>query len=118
MLAAASLGLQRFELDLLGGALDGVIVRITFAPDGRPLLLDTIHACGCYHLFFPAAGVALRDGAPTHEEWAFVAGALPAIRQSQGKAAGTDERLVVRIATALFGERPKPVRVAGADDGP
>ncbi len=87
------------RFDLLGGALDGVIVRITFAPDGRPLMLDTIHACGCYHLFFPAAGVALRDGAPTHEEWAFVAGALPAIRQSQGKAAGTDERLVVRIAT-------------------
>jgi hypothetical protein len=77
--------------DLLGGALDGVIVRLTLAPDGRVLLMDTIHACGCYHLFFPAAGMRLRDGAPTHEEWAFVPGPLPALRAG--------ERLVVRIAS-------------------
>jgi hypothetical protein len=87
------------RFDLLGGALDGVIVRITFAPDGKPLMLDTIHACGCYHLFFPAADVTLRDGAPTHEEWAFVAGALPPFRQREGRATGRHERLVVRIAT-------------------
>jgi hypothetical protein len=77
--------------DLLGGALDGVIVRLTLAPDGRVLLMDTIHACGCYHLFFPAAAVRLRDSAPKYEEWAFVPGPLPALRAG--------ERLVVRIAS-------------------
>ena len=77
--------------DLLGGALDGVIVRLTLAPDGRVLLMDTIHACGCYHLFFPAAGVTARPDAPTRIEWAFVPGPLPVL--------GPGERLVVRIAS-------------------
>jgi hypothetical protein len=93
--------------DLLGGALDGVIVRVTFAADGRPLLLDTIHACGCYHLFFPAEGVTLRAGAPEHEEWAFVAGALPAL--------ATGERLVVRIAARTH--YVSGVSSAGSTDG-
>ena len=78
--------------DLFGGSLDGVIVRITLAPDGRPLLLDTIHACGCYHLFFPARGVTLRPDAPTQEEWAFVPASLP--EWAPGS------RFVVRIASA------------------
>jgi len=78
-------------LDLLAGALDGVIVRLTLGPDGRPLLLDTIHACGCYHLFFPGRGVTLRADAPAHEEWAFVPARLPEIAPRQ--------RLAVRIAS-------------------
>jgi hypothetical protein len=40
-------------LDLLGGHLDGVIWRVTLARNGRPLIYDSIHACGCYHLLFP-----------------------------------------------------------------
>ncbi len=80
------------RLDLLAGPLDGVIVRLTYAPDGSPLLLDTIHACGCYHLFFPADAVQLREGAPTHEEWAFAPARLPRLMPG--------ERLVVRIASA------------------
>ncbi|MBB3231378.1 hypothetical protein [Halomonas stenophila] len=39
--------------DILGGRLDGVVWRVTLGPDGRPLIHDSIHACGCYHLFFP-----------------------------------------------------------------
>jgi hypothetical protein len=50
-------------LDLLGGRLDGLIWRITFGPDGRPFVYDTIHPCGCYHLFFPAPG-AIRVEVP------------------------------------------------------
>jgi hypothetical protein len=81
------------RFDLLAGALDGVIVRLTYGPDGRtPWMLDTIHACGCYHLFFPAPGVSLREGAPQLEEWAFVAGSLPAL--------GPGQRWSVRIASA------------------
>ncbi|MDR5865401.1 hypothetical protein [Halomonas koreensis] len=40
-------------LDILGGRLDGVVWRVTLGEDGRPLIHDSIHACGCYHLFFP-----------------------------------------------------------------
>ncbi len=77
--------------DLLGGALDGVIVRLTLAPDGRVRLMDTIHACGCYHQFFPAPEVTPRPDAPSDVEWAFTPARLPALRPG--------ERLVVRIAT-------------------
>lgn len=41
--------------DMLGGRLDGVYWRVTLAPDGQPLLFDSMHACGCYHMAFPAA---------------------------------------------------------------
>ncbi len=40
-------------LDLLAGALDGVIWRVTLDEDGAPLAYDSVHACGCYHLLFP-----------------------------------------------------------------
>ncbi len=39
--------------DLLGGQLDGITWRVTLLPSGKPLAFDTIHNCGCYHLFFP-----------------------------------------------------------------
>lgn len=77
--------------DLLAGALDGVIVRITLDTEGRPILLDTIHACGCYHLFFPSSRLRTRPGAPTDEEWAFAPATLPD--------AAPPARLVVRIAS-------------------
>lgn len=83
---------KRGPFDLLGGTLDGLIVRLTLANDGRPLMLDTIHACGCYHLFFPARGVSLRPGAPADEEWAFVPGTLPDLAPGA--------RLVVRVESA------------------
>jgi hypothetical protein len=79
------------SLDLLAGALDGVIVRITLDERGQPLMLDTIHACGCWHQFYPAPDVLPREGAPTLQEWAFVPGALPALKAGQ--------RLVVRLAS-------------------
>ena len=37
-----------------GGALDGVVWRVTLDEDGAPLLYDTIHACGCYHYYYLA----------------------------------------------------------------
>lgn len=40
-------------LDLLGGKFDGLIWRVTLDDDGQALAYDSIHPCGCYHLFFP-----------------------------------------------------------------
>jgi hypothetical protein len=40
-------------LDLYGGFLDGLNYRVTLDEDGKPLLYETIHNCGCYHRHFP-----------------------------------------------------------------
>lgn len=45
------------RFDTLGGALDGILWRVTLGSDGRPLFLDVVHTCGCYHMIFPAAQV-------------------------------------------------------------
>jgi hypothetical protein len=83
----------RSSFDLLAGALDAVVLRITLAPDdGRPLLVDSIHGCGCYHLFMPTSEVRLRENPPTDIEWAYAPITLPALRAA--------ERLVVRISSA------------------
>ncbi|MFZ5602962.1 MAG: hypothetical protein ACOY7J_10955 [Pseudomonadota bacterium] len=37
------------RFDWYGGALDGLIWRVTLRPDGGVLFYDSIHPCGCYH---------------------------------------------------------------------
>lgn len=50
--------------DILAGKLDGVTWRVTLAPDGAPLVYDSMHPCGCFHMFFPTprALPAVADG--------------------------------------------------------
>lgn len=76
-------------LDLLAGALDGIILRVTLDAAGRPLVYDTIHPCGCYHLFVPSARLRALPAPEAGVEWAFVPATLPALD------AGT--RVAVRI---------------------
>jgi hypothetical protein len=91
------------SFDLLAGALDGVVWRVTLAPDGEPLVYDTIHPCGCYHLFFPTPRARPRAAPDPLEEWVFVPQALPRIAQ--------DERPVVTIASGThYVERVGRVR--------
>lgn len=59
--------------DLLSGRLDGITFRVTLAGDGRPLLYDSMHNCGCYHLFLPTTGLALKPPSGAHEEAPLVA---------------------------------------------
>jgi hypothetical protein len=40
--------------DTLGGHLDGITWRVTLSRNGHPLLHDSMHNCGCYHMFFPS----------------------------------------------------------------
>jgi hypothetical protein len=68
----------RGRLDLLAGRLDSVIVRITVDDDGVPVMLDTIHGCGCYHMFLPSPRLQRRPPPAPFVEWAFVPAALPA----------------------------------------
>lgn len=92
--------------DLLSGRLDGLVWRVTLAPDGEPLLYDSIHPCGCYHQFFPTPRARLRPAPDTLEEWAFTPQQLPHV--------APDERPLVRLASRThYIERVSLVR--GAD---
>jgi hypothetical protein len=79
-------------LDLLAGRLDGLAWRVTLAPDGEPVVYDSMHPCGCYHEFFPTARAKARAAPRALEEWAFVPRELP--RAAEG------ERPLVRIESA------------------
>ncbi|BAU48937.1 hypothetical protein SVA_2387 [Sulfurifustis variabilis] len=79
------------RFDILSGHLDGLTWRVTLGRDGRPLLYDAMHNCGCYHMFFPTSALALR---PELDR-----GALePPLVPQQAPALGAGERAVIRIA--------------------
>jgi hypothetical protein len=63
--------------DLLAGHLDAVVWRVTLAPDGTPWVFDTMHACGCYHLFFPTARAAVKPQPDSLDETMFAPQTLP-----------------------------------------
>lgn len=97
-------------LDLLGGALDGLVMRVTLGEDGKPLVWDSIHPCGCYHMFFPTA--ALRDQQPPDAsgEWAFIPSRLPVMAPG--------DRVAVRTASGsheLVAVTPAAGRTEAAD---
>ena len=77
--------------DLLAGRWDGLVWRVTLGPDGRPVLYDTIHACGCYHLFFPTPALQPRPAPAAGIEWVFAPAAAPLPRDG--------ERVVLRLAS-------------------
>ena len=70
-------------LDLLAGRFDGLVWRVTLAPDGEPWLFDSIHPCGCYHQFFATARAQPRPAPNPLEEWAFVPQRLPRMRDAE-----------------------------------
>jgi hypothetical protein len=97
---------RRGSVDLLAGALDALVWRVTLAPDGEPLVYDSMHACGCFHLFFPTPRAMPRPTPDRLEEWAFAPQPLPRVAEG--------ERPVLSIATGThYLERIALVR--GAD---
>jgi hypothetical protein len=81
-------------LDLLGGHLDALVWRVTLDDDGRPLLFDSIHACGCWHQFFPTLRVRARPAPP--EQGAFDEGLF--VPQAPLAPPRDDERIVLRLS--------------------
>jgi len=65
------------KMDILAGHLDGLLWRVTLSPDGTPLAYDTIHNCGCYHLFYPTSKVCLLPADGMLQEPAFSPQAAP-----------------------------------------
>jgi hypothetical protein len=98
---------SRGVVDLLAGRLDGLVWRVTLAPDGEPLLYDSMHPCGCYHQFFPTPRARPRPAPDALEEWAFVPQSLPGVHDG--------EHPVVSIASAThYIERVAVARGAGS----
>jgi hypothetical protein len=95
--------------DPLAGELDGVILRITLDANGQPLIADSIHACGCYHEFFPGSRMTLRPPPDPDHEWAFVPAPLPPLlpgaRMSLRLANGTHYVTRIGIADSQEGIR-------------
>lgn len=77
--------------DLLAGRLDGITWRVTLDDHGEPLLYDSIHNCGCYHMFFPTAKLRAREVGQTLEEPILLGAMLPE--------PGPGERVVLRISS-------------------
>lgn len=90
--------------DTLGGDLDGVVLRVTLDDQGRPLVYDTIHSCGCFHMFFPTDRLVTRPAPEDQREWAFVPAVAPAATPPQ--------RIVVTTESATH-----YVVHVGLDDG-
>ena len=76
------------SFDILAGRIDGITWRITLDTDGTPLLYDSMHNCGCYHLFLPTEKLRFDGNGPGFEE--------PFLMPQRLSPA--DGRLVVRIA--------------------
>ncbi len=81
--------------DVLAGAFDGLIWRVTLGEDLGALVYDSIHPCGCYHLFFPTERVRARAGRPAGEgrfdEGLFAPQTV--------RAPAPDERIELRVAS-------------------
>jgi len=50
----------RSKFDILSGNVDGLTWRVTIAGNGKVLMYDVMHNCGCYHMFFPPKNVHAR----------------------------------------------------------
>ncbi|MFK7828284.1 MAG: hypothetical protein AB8B57_00770 [Congregibacter sp.] len=75
--------------DSLGGPLDGLLWRVTLNEQGQVLLYDSIHACGCYQLYFPSQVLALRDSASLLPE--------PPLVMRKAPALSAGERVVLHV---------------------
>ncbi len=78
------------RFDILGGHLDGITWRVTLDESGEPLVFDTIHNCGCYHMYFPSSRLHYQDKSQVFEEPLLVPAKAPQLGQGR--------RMVLRIA--------------------
>ncbi|HED17088.1 MAG TPA: hypothetical protein ENI64_09800 [Gammaproteobacteria bacterium] len=102
-------------IDSLAGHLDGITWRVTLDPQGQPLIYDSMHNCGCYHLFFPVADSGLEPepvnaDSATVEERALVPQQVATLQQGERVhlyiTAGSHDLVRVRV------RRPEPSSVS------
>lgn len=66
--------------DLLGGHLDGITWRLTLDSQGKVLMQDTMHNCGCYHMFYPGPQLQQKILPASLAEIAFVPQKTPTLK--------------------------------------
>lgn len=59
------------------GPLDGITVRVSLNPTGRPVMVDIMNSCGCYHFYAPRKGMVKIKKPSTQALYPFVATWLP-----------------------------------------
>lgn len=89
-------------LDPYAGTLDGLVWRITLDEQGRTLVYDTIHPCGCYQMYFPSQPLALREADEDVEPPLVPQQGVPATDLALRVQAGTHalQRVVPQVDTA------------------
>jgi len=100
-------------LDIAAGRLDAIVWRVTLDAAGRPLVYDSIHACGCYHLFFPTERVRERPGPLEHEAALDETMFSPQVVRSPG----IDERIIIYVAAHDHGIQRVAVDLPKAPPG-
>lgn len=98
--------------DILGGPLDGLVWRVTLDRQGRPLVYDSFHSCGCYHLFFPTD---LVERVPVAEDEDLREEPLTPVQAPQLQ---EGERIVLHIASGSHYLRGLSVTTTWADATP
>ena len=99
--------------DILAGKLDGMVFRVTLARDGSPLVYDSIHPCGCYHMFFPTARVRELPSPRPDDEWTFVPAAAPAPSRGRESCCTCNRGRITSPASASPPAMRRSVRVRG-----
>lgn len=87
--------------DLLGGRLDGIIWRVTLGADGRPLIYDSVHNCGCYHRFFPTPRLRLVRRHVGFEEPILVPQRIPLEQSRKVLRVASTSHYVQRVQSAV-----------------
>jgi hypothetical protein len=82
---------QESAFDIFSGRLDGLLWRVTLSTDGTVLVYDSVHACGCYHYFFPSAALVLRPKAQQLPEPPLLPQSAPELADGQS--------LVIRVSS-------------------
>lgn len=103
-------------IDLLAGRFDGLVWRVTLGADGEPLVFDTIHPCGCYHLFFPTGAVVARIQAESLDEGMFAPQALARVSAGQVLVLHLEAGTHYLQRVSLGGEVADPIAYALIDD--
>ena len=95
--------------DVLAGRLDGLLWRVTLTEDGAALLYDSIHPCGCYHLFFPTERVRARPQPESIDEGLFAPASV--------RSPADNERVVLWLAARTHYLQRVAVERADANGG-
>lgn len=102
-------------LDAFAGRPDAIVWRVTLDNTGRPLVYDSIHACGGFHMFFPTENVRERPGPLDHESALDQTLFVPQVVHSPGPG----ERVVIYIGAGDHNiqrvaiDSPKPASGVG-----